>query len=136
LNATSIVHIAPGASVLTQVVETTMKPAEAVILTPVAVADDESLVTVTVLGGVLVVPTATVPKSSDLGLAVSFAGLAASAVPDPISASRRMRPRTWVANTDNLDRIMVGSSSDKSKKQSALKTPPLLHPSETKNRSP
>ena len=108
LNATSIVHMAPGASVLPQVVETTMKPAEAVILTPVAVADDESLVTVTGWG-VLVVPTLTVPKSSDLGLAVSFAGLAASAVPDPISARRSTRVSVRVTKADNLDRNIISS---------------------------
>ena len=52
-----------------------MKPVETVILIPVA-AGPISLVTVTVWNA-LVWPTGTVPKSSFLGLAISFAGLAA-----------------------------------------------------------
>jgi hypothetical protein len=56
MNATMIMHVAPGPNVAPQVVPmlSTTKPAEAVIVRPVAVADDDSLVTVTVCGALVV----------------------------------------------------------------------------------
>jgi hypothetical protein len=118
MNPTLIVHMAPGASVVPQlvgVVGPNTKPAETLIVIFVA-AGPIWLVTVTVWNG-LVVPTVTVPKSSVLGVTDSFAGLAACAVADPINAKRSRILSVRVTSADNLDRIMVGSSSDQSKHQ-------------------
>ena len=104
MNATMIEHMAPGASVVPQVVPSSTKGAGTVIVMPVA-AGPFSLVMVTVCGE-LVVPTVTVPKSSDFGVAASFAGAAACAVADPIKARRTKRVSVRVTSTDNLDRII------------------------------